>query len=203
LVATLKGYWRLLGQQENEKALSIANESDHQVLRCLCHNDVHHLNLVDDGSRLWLLDWEYAAIGDPYFDLASVCCYHNFNAEQRSMLLDFYTRMAVARTTPEMPTYEASSSPPSRGRDRERGRCLNENTDCSPSPRRSPIEGEGVRRYGDERPHDHSLLIDHARLNRMCWLFDYIKDLWFAARKASGAMPDQNSTIVTSSDKSK
>jgi len=41
---------------------------------CLCHNDLHHLNVVADGDRLWLVDWEYGGRGDPLFDLASCIC---------------------------------------------------------------------------------------------------------------------------------
>jgi aminoglycoside phosphotransferase (APT) family kinase protein len=38
----------------------------------LCHNDVHAQNLLfDRAGRLWLLDWEYAGLGDPMLDLAS------------------------------------------------------------------------------------------------------------------------------------
>ena len=36
------------------------------------HNDIHAGNLIDDGSRLWLIDWEYAGAGDPLVDLASL-----------------------------------------------------------------------------------------------------------------------------------
>ncbi len=36
------------------------------------HNDVHGDNLVDDGSRLWLIDWEYAGQGQPLADIASL-----------------------------------------------------------------------------------------------------------------------------------
>lgn len=38
----------------------------------LCHNDVQLENLVrsPDGRRIWVLDWEYAGKGNPYFDLA-------------------------------------------------------------------------------------------------------------------------------------
>ncbi|WP_448952985.1 phosphotransferase [Labrys neptuniae] len=36
------------------------------------HNDVHGDNLIDDGERLWLLDWEYAGQGQPLADLASL-----------------------------------------------------------------------------------------------------------------------------------
>lgn len=36
------------------------------------HNDVHGDNIIDDGRRLWLLDWEYAGRGQPLVDLASL-----------------------------------------------------------------------------------------------------------------------------------
>jgi thiamine kinase len=40
--------------------------------RVLCHHDVHARNMVIDAcGRLWLVDWEYAGLGDPAFDLAS------------------------------------------------------------------------------------------------------------------------------------
>ncbi len=35
----------------------------------LCHGDLHRLNVVG-GERLLLLDWEYAHVSDPYWDLA-------------------------------------------------------------------------------------------------------------------------------------
>jgi len=144
---TLQQYWQSLGVwHDQSKALQIARESDHQPIRCLCHNDVHHLNMIDNGERLWLLDWEYAAIGDPYFDLASVCCYHEFSQPQRMMLLEAYSL--------------------------------------------SSIKGEGVEKAEIER------------LNRMCWLFDYIKELWFAAR-IGDINRDQSSTIGTNSERLK
>ena len=40
----------------------------------LCHNDLHHLNIIDHDGRLWLVDWEYGGRGDPLFDLASCIC---------------------------------------------------------------------------------------------------------------------------------
>jgi thiamine kinase-like enzyme len=43
----------------------------------VCHNDLHHLNVIDDGGRLWLVDWEYGGIGDPLYDLASFVCQHD------------------------------------------------------------------------------------------------------------------------------
>ncbi|MEO1080518.1 MAG: choline/ethanolamine kinase family protein [Pseudomonadota bacterium] len=38
---------------------------------CLCHNDLLRANRVHDGQRLLAIDWEYASLGDPYFDLAN------------------------------------------------------------------------------------------------------------------------------------
>jgi tRNA A-37 threonylcarbamoyl transferase component Bud32 len=38
----------------------------------LCHHDIHRQNMVLDATeRLWLVDWEYAGLNDPVFDLAS------------------------------------------------------------------------------------------------------------------------------------
>jgi thiamine kinase len=56
---------------------------------CLCHNDAHHLNVIDTG-RLWLLDWEYAGLGSPWFDLASVACNHDYSEVERRQLLRHY-----------------------------------------------------------------------------------------------------------------
>jgi len=55
----------------------------------LCHNDVHHRNIID-GQSLWLIDWEYAAVGDRLYDLASFACYHDLDANERIGLLEAY-----------------------------------------------------------------------------------------------------------------
>lgn len=97
LLHFLHGYWHSLEQAgvpitaaEREHATGIARESAQVGSRCLCHNDVHHLNLLGDANRLWLLDWEYAGIGDPLFDLAAVCVYHDFDSSRRDELLVAY-----------------------------------------------------------------------------------------------------------------
>jgi thiamine kinase-like enzyme len=56
----------------------------------LCHNDLHHLNLLDGGDRLWIVDWEYGGVGDPVFDLASFACQHEYTAVERAALLGAY-----------------------------------------------------------------------------------------------------------------
>jgi thiamine kinase len=56
----------------------------------LCHNDVHHLNVIDDGTVLTLVDWEYGGLGNPCYDLAACVCYHDLDAAQRAALLGGY-----------------------------------------------------------------------------------------------------------------
>ncbi len=45
----------------------------------LSHNDVNPTNLVDDGERLLLLDWETAGEGDPLYDLAAIAMFFRFD----------------------------------------------------------------------------------------------------------------------------
>lgn len=37
------------------------------------HNDLVLENLLLDGGRTWLIDWEFSAMASPYWDLASLC----------------------------------------------------------------------------------------------------------------------------------
>ena len=53
----------------------------------LCHNDPYHLNFLDDG-HLWLIDWEYAGMGDPMYDLAGIAL--NLDRKGRDLLLRSY-----------------------------------------------------------------------------------------------------------------
>ena len=38
-----------------------------------CHNDLLAENYLDDGARLWLVDWEYSGNNDPAFELGNTC----------------------------------------------------------------------------------------------------------------------------------
>lgn len=59
----------------------------------LCHHDVHAQNLVTDPTgRLWLVDWEYAGLGDPVFDLASCASQLDLPAASTQILCDEYIR---------------------------------------------------------------------------------------------------------------
>jgi aminoglycoside phosphotransferase (APT) family kinase protein len=62
----------------------------------LCHNDLHHLNVLDDGDRLWLVDWEYGGCGDPLFDLAGFFCQNDAAPNQRLTMLEAYGEPSLA-----------------------------------------------------------------------------------------------------------
>lgn len=38
-----------------------------------CHNDLLAENYLDDGDRLWIVDYEYSGNGDPAFELGNTC----------------------------------------------------------------------------------------------------------------------------------
>ncbi len=38
-----------------------------------CHNDLLAENYLDDGARLWIVDYEYSGNGDPTFELGNTC----------------------------------------------------------------------------------------------------------------------------------
>jgi thiamine kinase-like enzyme len=54
-----------------------------------CHNDLLNENFLDDGT-IHILDWEYAGMGDPAFDLANFSVHHGFSDEQDRLLLQAY-----------------------------------------------------------------------------------------------------------------
>jgi thiamine kinase-like enzyme len=55
-----------------------------------CHNDLLNANFIDDGERLYVVDWEYAGMGDRFFDLANFAINHELDADGRRHLLAAY-----------------------------------------------------------------------------------------------------------------
>ena len=55
-----------------------------------CHNDLLNANFIDDGERIRIVDWEYAGMGDVFFDLANFSVNHGFGREERQGLLAAY-----------------------------------------------------------------------------------------------------------------
>ena len=54
------------------------------------HHDLLPANVIDDGHRLWLIDWEYAGFGTPMFDLANLADNGRLDADDEARLLALY-----------------------------------------------------------------------------------------------------------------
>jgi thiamine kinase-like enzyme len=55
-----------------------------------CHNDLLNANFLDDGERLTIVDWEYAGMGDRFFDLANFSINHELDEAASATLLGAY-----------------------------------------------------------------------------------------------------------------
>lgn len=56
-----------------------------------CHNDLLTANLIRDrDGRLLLVDWEYAGMGDPFFDLGNLSVNNEFDDDADDRLLSSY-----------------------------------------------------------------------------------------------------------------
>jgi thiamine kinase-like enzyme len=56
---------------------------------CPCHNDLLNANFLTNG-QLYILDWEYAGMGDIFFDLANFSDHHALTKEQDRWMLECY-----------------------------------------------------------------------------------------------------------------
>ena len=80
---------------EYEVALSFARRIE---LACLtnpvemrpCHNDLLNANFIDDGTRIRIVDWEYAGMGDPFFDLGNFSVNHGLTPDEDAVVLGAY-----------------------------------------------------------------------------------------------------------------
>jgi len=64
-----------------------------------CHNDLLNANFLDDGEHLRIVDWEYAGMGDVFFDLANFSINHELDASASATLLQAYFGEARAEDT--------------------------------------------------------------------------------------------------------
>lgn len=55
-----------------------------------CHNDLLNANFIDDGTRIRIVDWEYAGMGDPFFDLGNFSVNHGLTADEDELLVGAY-----------------------------------------------------------------------------------------------------------------
>jgi thiamine kinase-like enzyme len=87
-VKACRGYLGLPGgnrlRAADKKRLESLLEKAHSLgSPCFVHGDAFPENFIDDGRRLWLVDWEYAGRGHPAMDLAYVAM--NFQLAERGI----------------------------------------------------------------------------------------------------------------------
>jgi thiamine kinase-like enzyme len=59
------------------------------------HNDLLAANFIDDGNRLWLLDWDYAGYNTALFDLANLSSNNALSPQQEDWILENYYQKPV------------------------------------------------------------------------------------------------------------
>lgn len=71
----------------------IAAVLDRDPRRVLCHNDLNPSNVLWDGSRTWLIDWEMAGVGHPYYDVAVLALFLRMTEESALELVTAHDGM--------------------------------------------------------------------------------------------------------------
>ena len=85
-IAIPGGYREHLGQLPRIEAALAA----HPLATVPCHNDLLAENYLDDGERLWLVDWEYSGNNDPTFELGNTCQELEYDDAQVAQLCAAY-----------------------------------------------------------------------------------------------------------------
>jgi thiamine kinase-like enzyme len=77
-------------------AAAVAGHPEHAAVPC--HDDLLGANVLTDGSRTWLVDWEYAGMGDRYFDLGNLSINNGFtDADDRALLEAYWAEPCTPR----------------------------------------------------------------------------------------------------------
>jgi len=54
------------------------------------HNDLFYKNILDDGKKLWLIDWEYSSFNSPYLDLVNLSKNNDLSKDDDNFILKEY-----------------------------------------------------------------------------------------------------------------
>ena len=83
-------------QEAHERAREIESAlsgPEHEPVPC--HNDLLAGNFLRGSEQIWLVDWEYAGMGDRYFDLANFAINNELEISQHAELLaDYFSEEA-------------------------------------------------------------------------------------------------------------
>jgi thiamine kinase-like enzyme len=76
-----------------ERAQTVAREIEGALAvdePCFCHNDLLNANFIDDGQQIRIVDWEYAGMGDRFFDFGNFAVNHQLGEGDERILLEAY-----------------------------------------------------------------------------------------------------------------
>ncbi|HEY5819981.1 MAG TPA: choline/ethanolamine kinase family protein [Mesorhizobium sp.] len=89
--ALIEGKSRLAGEVPSYLELAAELEDAQYPMPIVFgHHDLLPANFLDDGKRLWLIDFEYAGFGTAMFDLANVASNAGMSADETREFLDAY-----------------------------------------------------------------------------------------------------------------
>jgi len=54
------------------------------------HNDLLAANFIDDGEKIWLIDFDYAGFNSPLFDLSNLASNNELSADQEVSMIETY-----------------------------------------------------------------------------------------------------------------
>jgi len=99
-----EGYHDIVRAAEPVKAALAANPAP----LAPCHCDPLCENFLDDGARMWIVDWEYSGMNDPMWDLGDLSVEAGFDADQDSaMMMAYFGRAPTQAETGRMVIYKA------------------------------------------------------------------------------------------------
>ena len=96
--------WMLGVRDEIERVMKRNKPED-----VACHNDYLSENFIDDGKKIWIIDWEYGGMGDPYFDLGDFAVEHPFTREQEELIIQEYCGETIKSGLYRMLLYKIAS----------------------------------------------------------------------------------------------
>jgi thiamine kinase-like enzyme len=96
------GFTPLLGEMR-------AAAEAHQLRLRPCSNDLVPENLIDDGRRLWIVDFGYSGNNDPCSELGNAVCEAAYDASEAEALCHAYFGEATPRLLGRLHLYEVMS----------------------------------------------------------------------------------------------
>ncbi len=85
-VGRIKDYEEVKAKIMSLKDLTDQGENQY----VLCHIDPVTDNFLIDSKKIYLIDWEYAAMCNPLIDIAMFCIYSNLNKDKTDLIINIY-----------------------------------------------------------------------------------------------------------------